>query len=57
MIDICKQIMDVMIIPIKLFENVLFNKIWLDILEYTVLHKEAQLVNDDFPFCLAGMFE
>ena len=49
--------MDVMIIPIKLFENVLFNKIWLDILEYTVLHKEAQLVNDDFPFCLADMFE
>ena len=29
-----------MIIPIKLFENALFNKIWLDILEYTVLNKE-----------------
>jgi hypothetical protein len=46
-----------MVIPIPIFENPLFNKIWLDIIEYTVINEEQLQTNDDFPLCLSVMFE
>lgn len=41
MIDICRQIMDVCVVPIKLVNNIKFLNIWTDILEYSVLDKES----------------
>ena len=57
MSDICKQILDIMVIPIPLFENPRFNEIWVDILEYTVIHEERLQTTDDFPLCLSALFE
>ncbi len=37
MIDICKQIMDVCVVPIEITNNINFTKIWTDILEYSVI--------------------
>lgn len=46
-----------MVIPIPIFENPMFNKIWVDIIEYTVINEERLQTNDDFPLCLSALFE
>lgn len=46
-----------MIVPIPIFENPRFNEIWLDILEYTVIHEERLQTTDDFPLCLYALFD
>lgn len=46
-----------MVVPIPIFENPQFDKIWVDIFEYTVINDERKQMTDDFPFCLSALFE
>ena len=45
-----------MIIPIPIFDNPQFHKIWIDIFEYTVIEDERKLT-ENFPLSLYAMFE